>query len=459
MGAYAVGAISQIGKDVKEKRDQRNADKAESSKELRDKKADEIEDAIKNIQAKASLPPGSPGAVSPEEAKAQIKAAHEQLSGLYEPHEAPQLLDRVKKIFQKKQPAAAAGGAGGGPQLKPGMTLEDVLQAGGPVPKQPTAGKPVGKPFRDDSGKWFQMEENDEGNFIKKPMPGYTEENELQRLMRQGYTEEEAKKIMRIEGGLEAGATKTKKGFKYDAATDEVVDQDTQERFSRQDDEEGLGGETVHRMFQGTTAVKKEKKEEQATKFQQSLDRQVHAFELAIQRGDHAAAKRIVNTAKADLLSARDRMETMDKNKKDALAGNQQAMLSLVANHIGMTLGAQKGARITRAVWDEAMESAPWLDVKIGKFFHTDANGDKVFDGWKTGVTLTPEQINQMVDLGHQRVDSLEDHVKHTEEAFAEDLGKSNKGKTDKPATEELTPEEKAIQEKLKSMGPGAKAN
>ena len=54
-------------------------------------------------------------------------------------------------------------------------------------------------------------------------------------------------------------------------------------------------------------------------------------------------------------------MNTMDKNLKDALAGDQQAMLSLVANHIGMTLGAQKGARINQAVWNEAVESAPWL--------------------------------------------------------------------------------------------------
>jgi len=90
------------------------------------------------------------------------------------------------------------------------------------------------------------------------------------------------------------------------------------------------------------------------------------------------------------------RLSTMQQNARDALAGNQQAMLSLVANHIGMTLGAQKGARINQAVWNEAVGSAPWLQ-----------NVEKKFDsdGYLQGVSLSPQQINQMLALGKQKRD------------------------------------------------------
>src|SRR5271167_3252462 len=53
------------------------------------------------------------------------------------------------------------------------------------------------------------------------------------------------------------------------------------------------------------------------------------------------------------------RYERMSADAPHALEGNQQAMLSLLTNHIGMTLGAQKGARITQQILDEAQKSAP----------------------------------------------------------------------------------------------------
>lgn len=100
--------------------------------------------------------------------------------------------------------------------------------------------------------------------------------------------------------------------------------------------------------------------------------------------------------------SAIDRTKTMDANLRDALAGDQQAMLSLVANHIGMTLGAQKGSRINKAVWEEAIQSAPWLQRVAAKF---DSNG------YLTGVTLTPQTMQRMVKLAHEKEDVLRQHV------------------------------------------------
>ena len=106
------------------------------------------------------------------------------------------------------------------------------------------------------------------------------------------------------------------------------------------------------------------------------------------------------------------RKETMDKNLAHALQGDQQAMLSLVANHIGMTLGAQKGARINQAVWNEAVASAPWIEASASKWFHRDpSTNDLIFDGFKSGVTLTPDQMRSMVALAHEQVDTVKESL------------------------------------------------
>lgn len=124
-----------------------------------------------------------------------------------------------------------------------------------------------------------------------------------------------------------------------------------------------------------------------------------------------AAPNKDYTAAKADLEGAIDRSNTMDRNLRAAMKGDQQAMISLVSNHIGMTLGGQKGARINQAVWNEAVESAHLDERMIAKSFHRDTNGDYIFDGWKTGVTLTPDQMHQMVGLAHEKVAVLQAHV------------------------------------------------
>jgi hypothetical protein len=109
-----------------------------------------------------------------------------------------------------------------------------------------------------------------------------------------------------------------------------------------------------------------------------------------------AADKKVVYTAYQPAMDAADRFNTMTQNAIDALKDhNQQAMLSLLTNHIGMTLGAQKGARITKDILHEAQESTPWLQGVEAKF---DSK-----DGLLSGVTLTPGQIRQMVGLAQQK--------------------------------------------------------
>jgi hypothetical protein len=103
-------------------------------------------------------------------------------------------------------------------------------------------------------------------------------------------------------------------------------------------------------------------------------------------------AEKEIGPSLQDVREADKRLHIMEQNEPAALAGDQQAMLSLVANHIGMTLGAQKGARINQAVWNEAVASAPLLARVRAKFNK---------DGILSGVFLAPQQVKQMVDLAH----------------------------------------------------------
>jgi hypothetical protein len=102
------------------------------------------------------------------------------------------------------------------------------------------------------------------------------------------------------------------------------------------------------------------------------------------------AAQKQIDEAEKDAMGADQRYQVMLESEPQALAGNQQAMMLIVSNHIGMTLGQQKGSRINQAVWNEAVESSPWLARAEAKF-------DK--RGYLSGVVLTPAQIHQMVDL------------------------------------------------------------
>jgi len=93
-------------------------------------------------------------------------------------------------------------------------------------------------------------------------------------------------------------------------------------------------------------------------------------------------------------LDSEERLKVMRQNYVDGLKGDQQAQLSLLANHLGMTMGLQKGARLNQAIVSEAQQSRPWLQGLKAKF---------VSDGYLTGVTLSPQQMQQMVSLGEDR--------------------------------------------------------
>lgn len=105
------------------------------------------------------------------------------------------------------------------------------------------------------------------------------------------------------------------------------------------------------------------------------------------------------------------RMNVMEKSYEDAIAdpSNQQSMLNLLANHLGMTMGLAKGARINQAMIEEAERSGV-LTERI------EAHFDR--DGFLTGVVLTPRQMGQMVDLARTRLDQDRRALRETEQYY-----------------------------------------
>jgi hypothetical protein len=145
----------------------------------------------------------------------------------------------------------------------------------------------------------------------------------------------------------------------------------------------------------------KNKIDEQARKDAAAQSKQVHEeTENHKNTSESIKARQEIAKIYADPLLSAERYNIMTKNLSDALPekegghNDQQAMLSLLANHLGMTMGLQKGARLNQAIIDEAAKSQPWLSRMGAKF-------DK--DGYLSGLTLGPEQMKSMVNLARER--------------------------------------------------------
>lgn len=123
--------------------------------------------------------------------------------------------------------------------------------------------------------------------------------------------------------------------------------------------------------------------------------REVGMARIAAAKAKVAKAPPEVAKAHGTLEQSISRLNIMQENKQKALGGDQQAALSLLANHIGMTMGLVPGARINRQIYQEAEDSAPWLS-------RVEAHFDK--DGLLSGVVLTPQQMEQMEDLAVNRL-------------------------------------------------------
>jgi len=371
----------------------------------------------------------------------QLKDTIEKHNSLYGAHETPLLMQRVAGLFSHGQKAPQAQTVGA-PAPIPGSQFvgQQTLAPPGPAPRvehrnfatemaqAPVSTWQVDKeaaiPFKADGGIVYRAEVNPTTQQRRwQPVSGVTprdidpESIKVQRAS--GMTDEEIAEAARIKAGLDAKATAPKplkfeyhpqtggltsisdpnSGNTYDASNIDKAPPEIKSRFQAIQAQQE---QQNRKKLEEEDRRNREAEDRQQRSFTHALTMQTQAFQNALDRKDYGDAKKVVTDADTEYEAAVDRQRTMDDNLKSAIEKkDQQAMLSLIANHIGMTLGAQKGARINRAVWDEAIASTPWLSKIAAKF------DDR---GYLSGVTLAPEQMRQMVDLAHEKVAILGEH-------------------------------------------------
>jgi hypothetical protein len=229
--------------------------------------------------------------------------------------------------------------------------------------------------------------------------------------------------------GITQGTEKPPKGLKameQGGVFFGIEDQDNGKQYLKQQLEPG--GDAPPEAKQMYAAVQKaatdkqaaaDKKSEEANErqmrmFAHSLEMQNVAIRKAMEIGDYREARKEVSKADEGYQAAIDRMNTMDKASVQAKQGDQQAAFALLSNHIAMTLQQpQVSARPTKAMFDEAASSLPWM-ASITKKFGP--------DGLLLGVTLSPEQIDQMTGLAHDKVDTQKQHVDRLKSEYQDDL-------------------------------------
>lgn len=217
-----------------------------------------------------------------------------------------------------------------------------------------------------------------------------------------------------------------------------VKDPQTGKTYSKQQIEGGNVPEDVAALWKSgneayqtaqTTKQKQFDREQQAILKRQEISNNNMLSRMAIQFRNmlSAGSFRAATATVEKLQQAYSTSVTLDARMKqlepEALKGNQQAMLAILANHIAMTTH-QPGAamRPTKELFDEAAATQPWMQ-KITKRF--DANGVLV------GVVLSPEQIKQMVGLAPIMVQADKDALEKTKSMLSDAL---NPQFNDKPA-------------------------
>jgi hypothetical protein len=184
-----------------------------------------------------------------------------------------------------------------------------------------------------------------------------------------------------------------------------------------------------------------QRRQEQVADQKAVLDRQFALADEHEQQAMRKEGRTTIAKAKAAHDIDYDRLGIMEQNYEAALNGDQQAMLSLLSNHVGMTLGLQKGARITKAFYEEAQQSAPWLQ-RVGARFD-----DR---GYLSGVVLAPDQMSQMVELGKQKEAQSRARLMETQDSYSDVLKEGGKGagkaQLEKPQSPDELPPQAAAQ-------------
>ena len=414
--------------------EQRRQEGRQDKSLLREHQANDLEKAIGDVDANPNL--------SPEQKAQQRAALRQQLTGLYQPHEGPSLLGRLFRIDKKQPQGGESLGIPTDGSVQPfdwskRHSVDEVLaQIQGQQPKQQSTPIPAGDIQAGADGKYYVYERGADGTIKPVEVPGYKPPPDGSKEKIDGWLKDAQGNNVpaRIENGklvpygLPEGYTagekpsdKPEETLKYDKDTGQITDTRSGKRWSEGDPNQP---KDVAEMFKGAERIRDERTAEEDKKYNQQLSKMLVGLNYAIEKGEIAPAQREVGRLEGLYDDASIRMKSMDSNLPKALNGDQQAMVGILSDHVGMTLGLQKNARITRAYLDEAKASAPWLQSVEAKFSP---------EGYLTGVTLTPEQMRQMVDMGHSKLGIAKDVLDDAQgrvDSLKSDYGvKTTKGK------------------------------
>lgn len=144
-------------------------------------------------------------------------------------------------------------------------------------------------------------------------------------------------------------------------------------------------------------------------------DRMVSMFQNSISMDNFKDAQKQIAAHETSYNGAVGLQKKMQGLMPSALANDQQAQLGILADHIAMTTH-QAGAsmRPTKALFDEAATSQPWLQSVTKRF---DPN-----TGVLTGVVLSPQQIQQMVDMAAVNVDAERETLQDMQQQYQQQL-------------------------------------
>lgn len=141
-----------------------------------------------------------------------------------------------------------------------------------------------------------------------------------------------------------------------------------------------------------------------------------------------------INKNKKIYDDSRSTEQLMTKWAPEALAGNQQAMTALLNFHIAMTMRlpgvVSNRLGYNQALIEDAMKSDDFTNRVLSRI-------DFSRPDWRTGITLTPNEINQMVTLGRDKVktnwDQLQQDLRENQDAIRPEVAKKNFGRIEAP--------------------------
>src|SRR5271156_764389 len=374
-------------------------------------KAGLLENQLKQLQSNAPLFNNDGSVMTPQQRTAAISGLSNQFTQLYShPRHAGTLMEKLR---QAVSPGGMTAGAG---QTAAPSTPASAMQGF-------TAAAPAGyQEAQDEQAQERQALQ--QRNIAMQGINAWADQMKAAGIPEDQINQAKNEAIERAMGATGNLIPKTPKLSIQGGILTGGVDEHGRS-FSVQDILAGNAGKELQSQAQSYQTGEQAKqaaidaKAEAATKrtlelFSHQLDMQNRGLEKAMELGNYRDARKELNKADEGYQASIDRSNTMDRAASAAKNGDQQAMFAILSNHIAMTL-QQPGvsARPTKTMYDEAAGSLPWMQGVSKKFDS---------DGYLTGLTLSPDQIDKMTSLAHEKVQTQKEHIDRIKDEYQEDL-------------------------------------